>query len=56
MVELNPEVARALIQMIDTVAKRGAVHGEELAAVATMRKALNDGLTNLNKEPAEDFS
>jgi len=44
MIEINVEVAKALVQMIDTVTKRGAVNGDELLPVATMRKALTDSL------------
>lgn len=51
MIEINVEIAKALVQMIDTVTKRGAVNGEELLPVATMRKALTDALA----KPKDDF-
>lgn len=43
-ISIEADIAKALVQMIDTVTKRGAVNGEELLPVATMRKRLTDAL------------
>lgn len=54
-VELEVDIARALVQMIDTVTKRGAVNGEELLPVATMRKRLTDGIDAAESETTDNF-
>jgi hypothetical protein len=55
MVDISSDVAKALVQMIDTVAKRGAINGEELLPVATMRKGLTDALKNAEAETTDNF-
>jgi hypothetical protein len=54
-IELEIDIARALVQMIDTVNKRGAVNGEELLPVATMRKRLTDGIDAAESETTDNF-
>ena len=54
-IELEIDIAKALVQMIDTVTKRGAVNGEELLPVATMRKRLTDGIDAAESEKTDNF-